>query len=149
MFFGDNLNPLEQFFEGKALDEFPMYARTSAANRKDLTFQMSPEMVKKMMANGERVRNAVVKSTNSKNQWRPGDKGLTFGKGGDIQTGGWFSSGICAKISWNGSDHVLKRSSRWTSIRINGQQLKADVFLTDGDVFVIGASEFQFRNASE
>ena len=78
IFFGDNLNPLEQFFEGTALDEFPPYARTTTSNRKDATFQMSPAMVQKMLASSNKIRQARVKGEGS--EWLPADKILGFGK---------------------------------------------------------------------
>jgi len=147
VFFGSNLNPLEQFFEGRALDEFPRYARTTAANRKDLTFQMSPTMVKKMMTSTNRIRKAIVKATGTKGEWRPGDKGLRFGKGGDVPASGWFTGGICAELTWNGSDHCLKRCSSLAAITLNGEKLKTEAFLSDGDQFSIGKSNFQYRSS--
>ena len=149
VFFGSNLNPLEQFFEGRSLDELPRYSRTTAANRKDLTFQMSPGMVRKMMANTNRIRTAVVRSVDKKGEWKPGDKGFTIGKSGDVPAQGWFTGGVCARLTWNGSEHSLKRMSGMVNIRINGLKMKQETFLSDGDEFVIGNSHFQYRCASK
>ena len=41
VYFGDNLTPMDQFFEGKGLDEFPPYTRSVNATKSDATFTMS------------------------------------------------------------------------------------------------------------
>ena len=104
-------------------------------------------MVKKMMASTNRVRKPIVKAVGAKGEWRPGDKGLTFGKGGDVPTAGWFTGGVCAELTWNGSDHALKRCSGLAAIALNGNKLKDEAFLSDGDEFSIGKSQFQYRNS--
>ena len=47
-------------------------------NRTDATFQMSPQMVKKMLHSSNKVRNARIISESS--SWTPGDKIISFGK---------------------------------------------------------------------
>jgi len=144
IFFGNNLNPMEQFFEGTPLDEFPHYTRTTTANRQDVTFQMSPTMVKKMMQSSKLIRNARVISSEGNQEWTPGDKDLTFGKSGIIQVQGWFTGGTCAQITWNGNDHILKRLSAFAKINVNDEKLKEERFLNNGDIFQIGKNSFTY-----
>ena len=55
LFFGDNLNPIQQFHNGQSLSELPLYVRTSQANRSDATFQLSPAMVQKTLKQGNSI----------------------------------------------------------------------------------------------
>ena len=149
VFFSSKLTPMEQFFEGKALDEFPPYNRTSTSNRRDATFQMSAAKVRKMMDSNNIIRNAVIKLvSNPKQTWRPKDKELTFGKEGKVPVDGWFTGGVIATISWNGNDHVFKGKSGLfgPTIIVNGQKTAGkDKFLNDGDQFQIGSTVFLYE----
>ena len=142
IFFPDKLSPMDQFFEGKALDEFPPYARTTGGNRTDATFQMSPEMVKKMLQNSNKVRNArIISGTDT---WTPGDKIVGFGKNAQIPITGWFTGGVAAEIHWTGADHVLKKTGALVSVKVHGAKLKADHILCKGDQFSVGNSTFTY-----
>ena len=148
IFFGPNLSPLDQFFEGKALDDYPPYNRTSTSNKREATFHMSPDQVRSIMANDNISRNAIIVNANHTEEWTPGVKSLTIGKGGNIPTEGWLTGGIVAEISWNGNDHVIKSMGGLfsASVTINGQKLSGeDRFLNDGDVIKIGSSEFKYK----
>ena len=147
VFFGNKLTPMEQIFEGKTLDEYPLYTRTSAGNRKDATFQMSPDMVKKMMESGTIIRNARLVSLSDENKsWTPGDKTVQIGQGGQIPVEGMFTGGVVAEISWNGNDHILKKTGGLLSagVSVNGQKVKDDRSLNSGDVVQIGKSQFRY-----
>jgi len=143
VFFPDQLSPMDHFFEGKALDEFPPYARTTSNNRKDATFQMSPQMVKKMLESSNKVRNARIIGGNKK--WTPGDKILSFGKGGTIKVQGWFTGGIVAEIHWNGSDHILKKTAALVGVKVEGAKISNDHHLNNGESFSIGGSSFTYK----
>ena len=144
VFFGNNLSPMEQFFEGKALDEYPLYSRSASGNKKDITFQMSPAQVKKMMDSGKLIRNARIVNEAAKQSWTPGDKGLTFGKKAQIPVDGWFTGGTCAEITWEGNDHKIKKLGGFTTLTVNGVKVKDEKFLNDGDVFAIGKTIFRY-----
>ena len=149
VFFSSQLTPMEQFFEGKALDEYPPYNRTSTSNRRDSTFQMSATKVRKMMDSNNIIRNArLILTNNPKQNWRPKDKDLTFGKEGKITVDGWFTGGVIATISWNGNDHILKAKSGFfaPTITLNNQKIgKEEKFLNDGDQLQIGTSFFTYE----
>ena len=149
VYFSSKLTPLEQFFEGKALDEFPPYNRTSTSNRRDATFQMSASKVRKMMDSNNVIRNALVKlSSNPKQTWRPKDKDLTFGKDGKIPVDGWFTGGVAATISWNGNDHILSGKSGFfaPTVTTNGNKITGKgKILNDGDRILIGNTEFIYE----
>ena len=143
IFFPDKLNPMEQFFEGKALDEYPPYARTTGGNRTDATFQMSPQMVKKMLHSSNKVRNARIISGND--SWTPGDKIISFGKNAQIPVQGWFTGGVAAEIHWNGNDHVLKKTGAFASVKVHGAKIKGEHILNNGDTFLVGNSQFTYK----
>ena len=143
LFFPDKLSPMDQFFEGKALDEFPPYARTTGGNRTDATFQLSPAMVKKMLTSSNKVRNARLFSEGE--AWTPGDKIIGFGKNAQIPVTGWFTGGVSAEIHWTGSDHVLKKTGALASVKIHDTKLKADHILSNGDAFTVGNSSFTYK----
>jgi len=146
VFFPDNLTPLDQFFEGKALDDFPPYARTTSNNRQDATFQMSPQMVQKMLQSSNKVRNARIIS--GKDSWTPGDKILSFGKGGKIPVQGWFTGGIVAEIHWSGNDHILKKTAALVGVKIEGKKISGDHTLNNGESFSIGGTSFTYKLVS-
>lgn len=146
VFFGPKLTPLEQFFEGKALDEYPPYARTSGSARRDATFQMTPSMVKRMMDSGKVLRNAtLISEEDSRKIWTPGDKTLIIGKGAEVPIDGWFVSAQTAEIRWNGNDHVLRKIGGMAKILVNGSKLTGEHFLNDGDKIQIGKSSFSYE----
>ena len=142
IFFPDKLTPMDQFFEGKALDEFPVYARTTSGNRKDATFHMSPAMVKKMLHSSNKVRHARI--TNGKKEWTPGDKILGFGKNAQVPVTGWFTGGVAAEVHWNGNDHVLKKTSAFASVTYKGQKVKSEIVLCNKDSFKVGKETFTY-----
>jgi pSer/pThr/pTyr-binding forkhead associated (FHA) protein len=149
IFFSSKLTPMEQFFEGKALDEYPPYNRTSTSNRRDATFQMSASKVRKMMDSNNVIRNAIVKlGSDLKQTWRPKDKDLTFGKEGKIPVDGWFTGGIAATICWNGNDHILKGKSGFfaATLTVNGQKISGkEKLLNDGDKIQVGNTLFIYE----
>ena len=152
IYFGPNLSPLEQFYEGKALDEYPPYNRTSASNKRESTFQMSPDMVRNLMASDNIIRSAQIQRSDGSEQWTPGVKTITIGKGGLIPVDGWFTGGIVAEVSWNGNDHVIKSMGGLfsASVTVNGQKVSTeDRFLNDGDIIVVGTSEFRYNLNTE
>ena len=142
VFFPDKLTPMDQFFEGKALDEFPPYARSSGGNRKDATFQMSPDQVKKILKSSNKVRHARI--TSGTKEWTPGDKILGFGKSAQVPVTGWFTGGVVAEVHWTGSDHILKKTGAFGSVTYKGAKVKADVILCNGDVFGVGKEKFTY-----
>lgn len=140
--YGNNLNPMERFHEGNPIDELPIYARTSQANRTDNTFQMSPAMVQKTLKQGNLIRNARI--TTGTDVWTPGDKKLIFGKGADVPISGFFTGSNVAELEWDGGSHVLKKTGVMTKVLINGTAVSNPTALNEGDHFSIGGKTFQY-----
>lgn len=140
--YGNNLNPMEQFHEGTPIDELPIYARTSQANRTDNTFQMSPAMVQKTLKQGNLIRNARI--TTGTDVWTPGDKKVIFGKGAEIPITGFFTGSNVAELEWDGGSHVLKKTGVMTKVMINGNAVSNPTALNEGDHFSIGGQTFQY-----
>ena len=142
VYFGDSLTPMEQFFEGKALDEFPLYARTANATRDDTTFTLSAKDAEKLLKQGSLTRNARIFTANKKQQWAPEKKTISFGKNQDIPVDGWFTGGIVAVISWTGATHSIEKKSALAKVLVNGQKLSKPRDLIEGDQIQIGNSHF-------
>ena len=142
VYFGDSLTPMEQFFEGKALDEFPVYARTANATKNDATFTLSAKEAEKLLNQGSLTRNARIFTADRKKQWSPEKKSLSFGKNQEIPVEGWFTGGLVAVVSWTGATHAIEKKSSFAKILINGQKLTKPRDLNEGDQIQIGNSIF-------
>ncbi|MGC6511074.1 MAG: FHA domain-containing protein [Myxococcota bacterium] len=142
LFFGDNLNPIQQFHNGQSLGELPLYVRTSQANRSDATFQLSPAMVQKTLKQGNLIRNARIVS--KQQSWTPGDSKLIFGKGATVPISGFFTGGNVAEVEWDGGSHVLKKTSFMTKVSVNGNAISHPTALNEGDQFVVGSVSFTY-----
>lgn len=142
VYFGDSLTPMEQFFEGKALDEFPLYARTANATRDDTTFTLSAKDAEKLLKQGSLTRNARIFTADKKQQWTPEKKTLSFGKNQEIPVEGWFTGGIVATVSWTGATHSIEKKSGLAKVLVNGQKLSKPRDLVEGDKIQVGNSHF-------
>ena len=146
LFFGDNLNPIQQFHNGQSLGELPLYVRTSQANRSDATFQLSPAMVQKTLKQGNLIRNARIVSGDQ--TWTPGDAKLVFGKGAAVPISGFFTGANVAEIEWDGGSHILKKTSFMTKVILNGNAISNPTALNEGDQFTVGGVSFTYTLAS-
>ena len=144
VFFGDNLTPLDQFFEGKGLDEFPPYTRSTNATKTDDTFSMSPAEAKKLLNSNNLARNAKLNTADGSQHWVPGKKGLQIGKNQTVPISGWLVSGVVAEIKWVGSAHQLESKGGWTKVSVNGSKLEHPRRLSEGDHIKIGSQEFTY-----
>ena len=145
LFFGDNLNPIQQFHNGQSLSELPLYVRTSQANRSDATFQLSPAMVQKTLKQGNLIRNARIVSQGQ--TWTPGDSQVVFGKGATIPISGFFTGSNVAEVEWDGGSHVLKKTGFMTKVSVNGTPISNPTALNEGDQFVVGGVTFTYTLA--
>lgn len=142
VYFGDSLTPMEQFFEGKALDEYPLYARTANATKDDTTFTLSAKEAEKLLNQGSLTRNARIFTADRKQQWTPEKKTLSFGKNQEIPVSGWFTGGIAATVSWTGATHAIEKKAGFAKVLVNGQKLTKPRDLNEGDTIQIGNSHF-------
>lgn len=147
LFFGDNLNPIQQFHNGQSLGELPLYVRTSQANRSDATFQLSPAMVQKTLRQGNLIRNARIVSGGQ--SWTPGDAKLIFGKGAAVPIPGFFTGANVAEVEWDGGSHVLKKTGMMTKVLLNGTAISNPTALNEGDQFMVGSVSFSYSMADQ
>ena len=149
IYFGDNLTPVDQFYEGKGLDEYPLFARTAQAQSQgDTTFTMSAADAKKLLASNNLLRSAKIFTLDRKLDWSPGKGPLTFGKGGSIAVEGWFTGGIIAEITWNGAQHLIEKKGGFAKVLLNDAKVTAPTILRDGDRIQVGASFFMYNTES-
>ena len=144
VYFGDNLSPMDQFFEGKSLEEFPIYARTANATKGDGTFSLSAAEAQKLLRVGNLTRNARIYSSDKRQQWTPGKNAIGFGGSEAIPVDGWFTGGKVAEIHWDGATHVLEKQSMLSTVLLNGNKLSKATSLQDGDQIQIGKSSFVY-----
>ena len=142
VFFGDNLSPLDQIYQGKSLDEYPLYTRTANATKGDETFTMSASEAKKLLEANNKTRSAKIRTLNRSAEWSPGKEPLRFGKGEKVQIDGWLVMGCVAEITWNGSQHVLTHKSMLTAVSVNGQKISTPTTLKNGDAIQIASNSF-------
>jgi pSer/pThr/pTyr-binding forkhead associated (FHA) protein len=144
IYFGDNLTPMDQFFEGKGLDEFPPYTRTANSTKADDTFVMSVADAKKLLASNNLSRNAKLKTADGSQEWVPGKEGLKIGKNQDVPISGWLAGSLIAEIKWVGSAHQIESKGGWTKVLVNGAKLEHPRRLMGGDKIQIGAQQFVY-----
>ena len=142
IYFGDNLTPMDQFLDGKGLDEYPLYNRSANSTKSDATFTMSVADAQKLMASNNLARNARIKTADGSQSWTPGKDGLRIGKNQEIPISGWFVASVVAEIKWLGSAHQLEYKGGWTKVSINDQNVEHPRRLMDGDRIQIGSSLF-------
>ena len=144
VFFGDTLSPIEQFFEGKGLDEFPVYARTANATKADGTFQLSAADAQRMLRTGNITRSARVVRVSDSQTWTPSNGTLTFGKQQDIAVSGWFVMGKVCEIRWDGAAHVIESFGFPSRVRVGDASISEARSLSDGDSFSVGGDEYRY-----
>jgi pSer/pThr/pTyr-binding forkhead associated (FHA) protein len=142
IYFGDNLTPLDQFFEGKGLDEFPPYTRSVNATKSDATFTMSAADAKKLLASNNLARNARLKTADGSQDWTPGKDGLKLGKNQDVPISGWLVGSLIAEIKWVGSAHQIESKGGWTKVLVNDAKLEHPRRLMNGDRIQVGSQQF-------
>ena len=144
IYFGDNLTPMDQFFEGKGLDELPHYTRSANATKSDATFTMSIADAKKLLAGNNLARNAKLKTADGSQEWTPGKETLKIGKNQAVPISGWFVGGLIAQITWVGSAHQIESKGGWTKILVNDVKLEHPRRLMGGDRIQIGSMQLVY-----
>ncbi len=144
IYFGDNLTPMDQFFEGKGLDEFPPYTRSANATKMDETFTMSVADAKKLLASGALARDARLKTADGSQEWAPGKETLKIGKNQTVPISGWFVGGLVAEITWVGSAHQIESKGGWTKVLVNDAKLEHPRRLMGGDRITVGSQQFVY-----
>lgn len=144
VYFGDNLSPMDQFFEGKALEEYPIYARTANATKGDGTFTLSAAEAERMLRIGNLTRSAHIFSHDKKQRWAPGNKSISFGGSEDISVEGWFTGGKVAEVRWDGAAHVIEKFSAFVKVLLNDNKITKVTVLNEGDRIQVGKSTFTY-----
>ncbi len=143
-FVGDGKD--EQFVDGRYVNYLPPWTNQGAGGE-DLTFRLTRADKDRLLAANSRMSEAIVTRVNGAAHWSPGEKKLTFGKGGTVLTKGWFTSGVLAELVWENhyAAHVLIRvKPGWARVRINGEKFTGARSLRPGDSFLIGSSRFRY-----
>ena len=132
--------------DGRYVGYLPPWTNQGAGGE-DLTFRLTRADKDRLLAANTRMSEAMVNRVNGSANWTPGEKKLTFGKGGTVLTKGWFTSGVLAELIWEDhyAAHVLTRvRTGWAKVEINGQKLTGARSLRPGDTFLIGRSRFRY-----
>ena len=135
---------MDQFFEGKGLDELPHYTRSANATKSDATFTMSIADAKKLLAGNNLARNAKLKTADGSQEWTPGKETLKIGKNQAVPISGWFVGGLVAQITWVGSAHQIESKGGWTKILVNDVKLEHPRRLMGGDRIQIGSMQLVY-----
>ena len=72
------------------------------------------------------------------------DREWVLGRGADVPIGSVLTSPTAARVSWNGQNHVLRRTGGWQPIKVNGTKVSSCT-LEDGDIISIGSSTVTYE----
>ena len=126
-------------------EELPEYSPFALDVRDTNTFQISPQVLEKMRDTTRLLNDAMVVSAEDRTQnWKPGENGFVFGQDGAPPVKRRLPLGNPARLIWNGSKHVLVRTSRMSNIRVNGDAIPDRRSLSPGDLIDIGGTTYQY-----
>ena len=125
--------------------ELPLHHTPSSAAQNTATFQIPRGVLEKMRATEALVLGAQFVHEDPPGQsWRPGEEPLAFGAKGGPPVKRLLGVGTAAIVHWNGSQHVVKRTSRITGVWVNGEEIADRQALNPGDTLEIGGSSFRY-----
>jgi pSer/pThr/pTyr-binding forkhead associated (FHA) protein len=130
---------------GIDVEELALHHTSPSAAQNTATFQIPRGVLEKMRATEALVLGAqVVQEGPPGKSWRPGEEPLAFGAKGGPPVKRLLGVGTAAIVHWNGSQHVVKRTSRITGVWVNGEEIAERQSLNHGDTLEIGGSSFRY-----
>lgn len=140
--------PANKFYRGRCVAYMPRYepGLMTEEIQEESTFVMTVGQLEKMQQVNQLVDAArVIREPDAAKFWHPEDKGLTFGRGGQVWVAGWFTWGVVARITWDGHQHSLISLCGWrVGVTVNKQPLRQQRALKHGDRIGIGGSKFRY-----
>lgn len=143
----------DRFYKGRNVQYLPEYKPTASLTGGagvESTFAMTAEDLQRISGVRQLVDEGKLVSIRDPNQfWYPESRPLTLG-GGDsyVKTEGWFHWGPVARVTWNGSRHVITGNHLFIGVRVNDQKITEHV-LKDGDIIRIGRSSFKYEEPED
>jgi len=138
-------NAQQALLRGIDPEELAEYSPFALDARDTNTFQISPQVLERIRDTTRLLNDALVISTEDNTQtWKPGESGFVFGQEGAPPVKRILPLGYPARVIWNGSKHVLVRSSRMSNIRVNGDAISDRRSLSPGDHIDIGGITYQY-----
>lgn len=139
----------DKFYQGRFVDYMPAYdaddlARSLANMEGKATTVLGAGAILRIQNENHAIEHArIVSMTDPDQFWYPADRGLTFGGGGMIPVGGWFTFGVVAALQWDGARHILERRAWWISVSVNNQ-IAPRTHLSHGARIRVGDSRFRY-----
>ena len=141
VFLGDERD--DQIYNGRFVSYLPRYEPYREGGS-DSTFMLKPGELKRMKEEAWKMREAqIVAVLDSRQTWKPGDKGIAFGGAATIPVKGRFTSGEVATITWIGGYHVLEKRGRFAKVEVNGNAITQHR-LRAGETIQVGATRFRY-----
>ncbi len=127
------------------IDALPRWHQVTIGTADDSTYRISEAMMERMISARQLLeRGCIVREGDTPGRWTPGQETLVIGKGADIPITGLLVGASVAEILWNGRKHVIKRTRRMTSIKINGRAYSDATMLDHGDQIEIGKLHLRY-----
>lgn len=73
-----------------------------------------------------------------------GEREWVLGRGADVPLAGILMSARAARVTWNGQNHVLRRTGGWQSLLVNGTKVHSCT-LEHGDIISIGSNTVTYE----
>lgn len=138
-------NSQQALLHGFDSQELPDYSPFASDVRDTNTFQISPQVLEKMRDTTRLLNDALVVAADDNTlAWKPGEDGFVFGQGDAPPVKRMLPLGTPARLLWNGSKHVIVRTSRVTNLRVNGKAITDRCSLSPGDLIDIGGTTYQY-----
>lgn len=139
-------SPKDRFYKGRYVEYMSAYnpelVDTSAEGAATRVLGVNSMLI--LQQGNHLIDNArVISLSNTENFWYPMDRRITFGNGGMVQVGGWFTWGTVAEVAWDGSRHILRKLAWWVPVKVKNQSVQRQA-LNHGAHFQIGDSRFRY-----
>lgn len=139
--------PRNKFYKGRCVAYMPWYDPGLMTDeiKEESTFVMTVGQLEKLKAVSQLVDTArVLREPDGTKFWFPEDRGLTFGQKGQVWVAGWFTWGVVARVTWDGTAHQLTSLAGWrVAVSVNKQPVTQRI-LKHGDRIQIGGSRFRY-----
>ncbi|MSP54358.1 MAG: FHA domain-containing protein [Myxococcales bacterium] len=139
--------PANKFYRGRCVAYMPRYEPGLMTDEilEESTFVMTLAQLEKLQKLHQLVDSArLIREPDVGKFWHPEEKGLTFGRGGQVWVAGWLTWGVVANIIWDGQQHSVHAIASWrAAVTVNKQPVEHRA-LKHGDRISIGGSRFRY-----
>lgn len=131
----------DRYWEGRYVGYLPAYEPMVPVEAQADTGLMCKEDLRQARERQRVIENGILVAKDAtRHLWRLGTEGVAF-TGRTLAS--WFTTGPVAEVRLRGAAHVVQ-ASRWSSVSVNGQTVRGERVLHDGDILLIGKTPYQY-----